>query len=265
MHRRGAALAALLAVLAASAPAVAASGQARLVVSGTGGQQVVLTVPSGGLRLDYPFGASPRLTGPDGTVGGLLIQRLPQRTLSGGLLLMNAPGFDQAVEIGLVGDQNLRLPPGEYALTLLGSQRQVVSLPLPQSRKDVRLATSGPIRRTIVATFGSGAAVHAWDETVAVPTTRNVVVVGNGSGGVFQQASAGASCFAPAAAAIDACVPPDEISVVPSPGADAAANWGASIYLPGSLNAASYRYSGRAAAVGAGTAAHSVAVISLPR
>src|SRR3954468_5898318 len=112
MKRWGAAAALVVAVVVAPAAHAAPPAPPRtapLVITGSGGQQAPLTVPAGGLDVEYPFFNEPRLPGPDGTISGVVIQRPSDGRLAAGVVLLNAPGFDRAVTIPLVDFDHTRL------------------------------------------------------------------------------------------------------------------------------------------------------------
>jgi hypothetical protein len=265
MRRVLALAAALVVALSTAAVSETPPPRTQLRITGVGGQQAVLTVPEGGMRIDFPFFSTPRLPGPDGAVGGVLIQQLPSRTLVGGLLLQNVPGFDGALELGLVGFDGVQLPRGRYALTLLGTGPQSVALDLRQQASRT-LKARGPARPVTRTTFGASPALHTWSDPVRVPAGQALVVLGSGAGGDHQQASLDQSCFRRAADDDGRCLPPDGSGVVASPGAGAAASWGSQFFSTDPEQAGDHVFSGRIAAVGPqSTAAHSTVLISLPR
>lgn len=266
MRRTGVLAVALLVLLGAGAATAAPPATSQLRVSGAGGQSAVLTVPAGGLRVDYPFFSTPRLPGPDGSIGGVLIQDLRTRAVVGGLLLQNVPGFSVALELGIVGFDGVSLRPGRYALTLLGTDRQTVTLPVRRGGSDLVLAARGPARPITSSAYADSAAVHSWSDPLSLPAARSLVVLGSGAGGDLQQASVEQSCFRPVAEDDGLCLQPDMSSSFVSPGAGASASWSTMQFETGAAQTGDYRHSGRVASVGAGsTAAHSSVLIAMPQ
>jgi hypothetical protein len=265
MRRLGVLAVAVLVLLGAGAATAAPPATSQLRVSGVGGQSAVLTVPAGGLRIDYPFFSTPRLAGPDGSIGGVLIQDLRTRAVVGGLLLQNVPGFSVALELGLVGFDGVRLRPGRYAFTLLGSERQTVTLPVRRDGPDVVLDARGSARPITSTAYAASPAAHLWSDPISIGTARSIVVLGRGSGGELQQASAEQACFRPAAED-ELCLQPDMSSTFVAPGAGSSASWATMMLDMGSEQAGDYHHSGRIASVGpANAAAHSSVIISVPR
>ncbi|TAL25344.1 MAG: hypothetical protein EPN99_01780 [Frankiales bacterium] len=237
-----------------------------LRISGLGGQSAVLTVPAGGMRVEYPFFSTPRLPGPDGTVGGVLIQDLRTREALGGLLLQNVPGFSTALETGLLHFERVDLRPGRYVLTLLGTDRQTVTLPVRHKRGDLRLNARGPARPITTTAFDASSTLHTWSAPVQLPAAESILVLGSGAGGDNQQISYEQSCFRAAAEDDGRCLPADSDSTFVSPGAGAAASWSSFMFLTDAGQAGDYVYSGRAVSLGtSSTAAHSSLVIRIPR
>lgn len=263
--RRVAALAAVLSmVVATSALAQTPTARSVLRITGAGGQHAVLSVPPGGMRLDIPFFTTPRLPGPDGTISGVIIQRLPSREFVGGVLLQNLPGFSGAVEQGLGVSDSIQLQGGRYAMTLLGSGPQNVALGLPRRSSIVLTARGGarPVTRTAYAATGTA---HTWSEPIEITSSDALLVLGSGAGGELQQAVVERSCFR-RAPGDGLCLTPDSSSTMASPGVGSAASWGSQMYGTGPEQAGNYVYSGHVAAVGApSTAAHSTVMITLPR
>ena len=263
--RRLGVVVAVLAVLVGATTASAAPGGARLQVSGAGGQSAVLTVPAGGMRVEYPFFENAQLAGPDGTIGGVLIQEMRTRKPVGGVLLQNVPGFDgMTLAHGLLGYEGVRLAPGRYLLTMLGSSRHTVSLPVRAGRGST-LTARGAARPITRSVFADDASLHTWSDAVAI-SGRSIVVLGAGSGGDLQQAGTGDSCFRPAADDDGMCLHPDVSSTFVAPGAGASASWSTLLFEMGAERAGAYRHSGRVAGIGpSSTAAHSGVVITVPR
>ena len=251
------------AVLAVSPVALAAPRSPALVVSGSGGQTAVLTVPRGGLDVLYPVFTEPRVPGPDGTVGGVVIQRVGDGRLVGGLLLQNAPGFERAMPIPLVDFDHTVLPAGRYRLTLLGSGRQTVHLPVRRTTKVRHLLARGtgrPITRVLTST---SAIASRWSDAIGRITARDYVVIGAGSAGEFQQASENHLCLQPQEAT-GPCLVSGGFTVTPGDGA--AGTWAGYLFRAGSLAPGAYVFSGDAVGVGPeSTTAHAGVVISLPR
>lgn len=263
--RRAAALAAVL-VMIVTTSALAQTPTARTVlrITGSGGQHAVLSVSTGGMRLGIPFLTTPRLPGPDGTISGVVIQRLPSRQFVGGLLLQNVPGFSEAVEQGLGVSDSIQLDGGRYALTLLGSGPQDVALDLPR-KSSIVLKTRGSARPITRVGYAATETAHKWSEPIEITPSDGLLVLGRGAGGEQQQAAVEQSCFR-RAPADGLCLAPDSSSTMTSPGAGWAAFWGSQMYGTGPEQAGDYLYSGRVAAVGAPSmAAHSTVMITLPR
>jgi hypothetical protein len=264
MKRRGPIVLALTAVLAAAPAAVAAPKSAPLVISGLGGQSAVLTAPSGGLDVEYPFFTEPRLPGPDGAVGGVIFQRVGDARLAAGVILQNAPGFDRAIAIPLLDWDHTVLPAGRYRVTLLGKGRQIVHLAVRRTTKSRRLAAHGssrPISRVVAST---ASLAGAWSDKLGRIGSGDYLVIGAGSGGDFQQASENSLCLQREASAEPPCVPGSGFML--APGAGASGSWASYLYRPGSIEPGSYVFSGNAVGLGpSSTTGHSAVVISLPR
>jgi hypothetical protein len=248
-------------VLGASGGQALASPSATLVVSGRGGQSVVLSVGAGGLTLGYPFLTESRLPGPDGTIGGLVIQRLHDQRLLGGVLLQNAPGFDSALDLPLVGFDKTRLAPGRYRVTLLGTGRSSVHLDVLAGRAPKRLTAAGPARPITRTASGSGSPIDTWSERLGRLTASDYLVVGAGSGGAAQQGDDAALCVQPTAAAAGTpCIGGDGFGFSPGAGS---ASWSDSLYAPGDLKPDSYTFTGHAAGAGpSSVSGHEAVVIS---
>jgi hypothetical protein len=239
---------------------------APLVVTGLGGQTAVLTVPRGGLDVGYPFFSEPRLPGPDGTVGGVVIQRPSDGRLVGGTLLLNAPGFDRALGLDLVDYGHTQLPAGRYRLTLLGSGRQEVHLAVRGATTSRRLVARGgatPITRT---SAGTARTLDTWTADLGRTGGSDYVLIGAGSGGDQQQAENATMCLQATSAASGApCLTGDGGGWI-TPGAGGAAGWSSMLFPPDSLPRASYTFSGNAVGVGpSSTTGHAGIVISLRR
>lgn len=245
--------------------AQAAPPSAPLVVSGAGGQTVALTVPPGGIDVGYPFFTEPRLPGPDGTAGGVAIQRASDGRLVGGVLLLNAPGFEEAVSVQLVDFEHTKLGPGRYRLTLLGTGHQEVHLTLRGTSRARHLVGRGaarPITRVVAGTSGP---VDTWSAGLGRTGGGDYVLIGAGSGGNAQQAEDAAMCLQASADADAPCLDGDSGSFV-SPGLGSAAAWSMMLYPPGALERSTYTYSGRVIGLGpTSTTGHAAVVISLRR
>lgn len=264
--RRLAVLVSALVLLVGAGTATAGPRAAALRISGIGGQSAVLTVPAGGMRVEYPFFSTPRLPGPDGALGGVLIQDLRTREALGGLLLQNVPGFPTALETGLLHFERVDLRPGRYLLTLLGTDRQTVTLPVRHRRGDVRLTAGGPARPITTSAFDADSTLHTWSEPVRLPAAESILILGSGAGGENQQAAHEQSCFRAADEDDGLCLPADSETTAVSPGAGAAAWWGSLMFLTDPGQAGEYVFSGRTLSLGTpSTAAHSGLVIRVPR
>jgi hypothetical protein len=262
MRRGGLVLVVLAAVLSAPT-ARAASRSAPLVVAGLGGQSAVLTVPAGGAVVEYPFFVEPRLAGPDGTVGGVVIQRVRDGRLVGGTALLNVPGFDRALNVDLVDFERTKLPAGRYRLTLLGRGRQTVHLTVHGFVPARQLTAGGPAVPITRGTAGTSQTVDVWSEPLGQIRTGDFVLAGAGSGGANQQADERSMCVQAGTTAADhPCVPGDAVGL--SPGSGGAAGWSGVLYRPGVLKPGRYVFSGHAGAVGpSSTSGHVSVVIAL--
>ena len=263
MRRVGILIAAVVVLLAGPVAAEMPEPAGELRLSGAGGQRAVLDVGRDGMRIDYPFFRTPRVPGPDGAVGGVLIQRLSTGKVAGGLLLQNAPGFDGAIEMGLVGFDGVTLPKGRYALTLLGEGRQQVSLPLPSGRR-MALKAAGPARPISKTAFADGSALHTWSDDMQLSKRPSIVVLGSGGGGERQQAAETHTCFRPAADDDGLCLPPDSSGTMLAPGAGSSASWSNLTFFSEAGMAGDYVYSGRVVAAGLSETGHGSVVITLP-
>jgi hypothetical protein len=249
------------------APAAhAAPRSARLVVSGQGGQTLTLSVPTAGLDISYPLFVQSRLAGPDGTVGGVAIQRVSDGRLVGGLLLINAPGFNRALGIQLVDVDRTHLARGRYRLTLLGRGRQQVELVQRGTDRSRRLTARGdarPITRTVAGTAGP---VDSWSVALGRTGGGDYVLIGAGSGGDWQQAEDASMCLrATSAVAAAPCVSGDGGGFI-SPGPGGSAAWSMMLYPPGALERSAYTFSGRVVGIGpSSTTGHAAVVIALRR
>ncbi|MDT7573264.1 MAG: hypothetical protein QOE05_3438 [Actinomycetota bacterium] len=262
MRRRGAIAAVLLAALAAAPVAVAAPRTGSLVVSGNGGQSAVLTVPRGGFDVEYPLFTEQRLPGPDGAVGGVVIQRARDGRLVGGVVLQNAPGFDHAIPVPLADVEHTALRPGRYRFTLLGTGPQTVHLAMRRTTKARHVVAGGsgkPITRVVA---GSAPIGSAWSDQLGRITSRDYVLVSAGSAGDLQQASEEDMCLQ-ATGSQSPCLGASGFTVTPGEGRSG--SWSAALYSPGDLRSGDYVFSGNAVAVGPGsTSAHAAVVIALP-
>lgn len=262
--RRGLFALVLVAALSAVPAASAAPRSAPLVVSGLGGQAVVLTAPRGGLDVEYPFFTEPRLPGPDGAVSGVVIQRVRDSRLVGGLLLHNAPGFDRAIPIPLVDFEHTVLAAGRYRVTLLGTGKQTVHLAVRRASARRQLVASGPPRPITRVVASTSAFASTWSDRLGRVRTTDYVIAGAGSGGDLQQASEDGLCVQPEGAATSPCLLGGGLSL--TPGAGSAGTWSAYLYRPGLLRPGSYVFSGNAVGVGpASTTGHAAVVIALGR
>jgi hypothetical protein len=264
MRLRGWLALVLAAGLAAAPAAGAAPRTAPLVISGLGGQTVVLSVPRGGLDLSYPFFAEPRLAGRDDVVSGVAIQRLADARLVGGLLLQNAPGFDRAIPVPLVAFEHTVLKAGRYRLTLLGKGPQTVHLTVRGTKTGRHLVAVGPARPVTRVIASTSAVVSTWSDALGPVTAADYVVTGAGSGGDLQQASEDDLCLQPEGSAAEPCVLGGGMTVTPGEGS--AGTWAGYRYPPGSLKPARYVFSGNAIGVGpTSTTGHTAVVITLRR
>ena len=256
---RGKVAAVVLSLLAVAAPGAHAAPQGRLHLAGTGGQTAVLDVGRGGLVVDYPFWMESRLAGPDGAVGGVVIQDKATRKLVGGVLLENAPGFEEALGIPLVDFQGTKLPAGHYELTLLGTGRQEVTLPLRGRSDTIELAGKGrprPSTRTVAA---DALAVDRWADDIGKVKAHDYLVAGAGGGGTLQQGGYSDFCVRRAQ---DPCESGGWMFVSPGPGSSS--GWSAQLYPPGHLPAGSYSFEGTTIGAGpASTVGHTAVVITL--
>ncbi|MDX6198959.1 MAG: hypothetical protein QOJ79_2110 [Actinomycetota bacterium] len=261
-RRWGLLLAVAFAVWVAPA-AGAAPRTSPLVVSGLGGQSVVLSVGAAGLDVQYPVFAEQPLRGGDAGVGGVAIQGMGDSRLVGGVLLENAPGFSRAVTVPLVGFDHTVLRAGRYRLTLLGSGPQTVHLAARGTapRHAVARGAAHPITRV---NAGTSPVATVWSDPLGHLDRNDYVVTGAGSGGELQQGSEDDLCLESQATVAAPCLLGGGFTVTPGDGA--AGTWSGYQYPPGTLAPGSYVFSGNA--IGAGpssTVAHAAVVISLPR
>lgn len=237
-------------------------GPGTVVVTGAGGQAAVLEVTEPRLTLDYRLDG-PRLPGPDGTVGGVLVQRLPDRALHGVVLLTNVPGFSGTAGLGLVGGTHTQLPRGRYALTLLGDGPQRVVFDTAGRDGTTTLTATGPARSITRTAFGSSAVVHDFSQEFLITSGSTLLAMSMGSAGALQQASTQMWCLTRAERRQDVCLQPRESRRSTSVASTDGAVWEA-VSLEGPLRRGAYVFAGRATSVGAGTASHSVVVVDLP-
>lgn len=264
MTRRLALVLALAGLVAGASSALAAPRTAPLVVTGLGGQRAALTVPRGGWDVAYPFFTERRLPGGSDAVGGVLIQRARDAALVGGVLLQNAPGFNRAVPVPLVGFDHVVLPAGRYRLTLLGTGRQSVHLVVRGSARAHQLRARGAARPLTRVVASSAATASVWSDPLGRIASTDYVVTGAGSGGDLQQASEDDLCLEPEAVVQQPCLLGGGFTVTPGEGA--AGSWSGYRYGPGSLKPGRYVFSGNAVAVGPSSqTAHAAVIISLPR
>lgn len=252
------------ALLAAPAVQAAPAKTAALVITGQGGQSAELVVPRGGITLAYELFPGPRrLPGGDTAVGGVAFQRASDGVLAGGVLLHNAPGFDEALTMPLVESERTRLPAGRFRLTLLGTGPQTVRMELPGRSRGMRLAARGPSRPVTRVLAGSTPVLHEWSTALGRIGPDDQLVVGAGTGGDLQQAGSARMCVQQGSGG-GACLLGEGFTSL-SPGAGSASSWSSSLYGQGSLPPGAYAFSGSATSAGAGTGAHLAVVISLPR
>ena len=256
---------ALAAVLVAvAAPAAAAAPAVPIVVSGLGGQSTQLVAPRGGLVIEYPLFREPRLPGPDGAVGGVVIRRASDGRLVGGEVLQNAPGFNRALTITLVGTDRTVLAAGRYAVTLLGAGRQAVHLTLRGHAHGGRLLARGPARPITRVIAATAPVASAWSDALGTLSSQDYLVTGAGSGGDNQQASEQDLCLQQQGAVAAPCLIGGGMTFTPGPGG--AGSWSGDLYPPGTLRTGSYLFTGNA--VGAGpmsVTGRAAVVISLRR
>src|SRR4051794_27232924 len=107
MLRRGVLVAMAAVTALVTLPAHAQEKPRELTFAGVGGQTATLDVGPGGSEFEFPWFGHPRLNGPDGTVSGVLIERRGVEV--GGAVLLNAPGFDEAVVLPLGGTDGIHL------------------------------------------------------------------------------------------------------------------------------------------------------------
>lgn len=259
----GLAAAAALLVGAAGGTAVAAPPPT-LLVTGQGGQSAVLTLGSGGVTLGYPFFQEPRVPGPVGAVGGVVIQRVGDPRLVGGTVLQNSPGFDRAIDIPLIDFEKTRLRPGRYRFTLLGSGPRSVHLEVRAGSAPRKLTTRGPAVPITRSVGGTGSPMDSWSEDLGRIQPGDYLLVGAGSGGDGQQGDESDQCVqSQASPAGDPCVGGQGIGL--SPGAGGSASWSGSLYPPGDLEPGGYTYTGHVIGLGPGSVAGHGAVVISPR
>jgi hypothetical protein len=197
-------------------------------------------------------------------VGGVLIQRASDGQLVGGLLLQNAPGFDRAVPVPLVGFDHTTLRAGRYRVTLLGTGRQTVHLDLRGQARGRTLVTHGAARPVTRVVGATAAYASAWSDRLGHIASTDYLVTGAGSGGELQQVSEDDLCLQAEAAVQEPCLLGGGVSLTPGDGA--AGTWSGYLYAPGTLRPGAYVLSGQAVAVGpSSTTAHSAVVISITR
>ena len=238
-------------------PAHAQERQRELTFAGAGGQTATLDVGHGGSDFAFPWFGHPRLTGPDGTVSGVLIQRGSVQV--GGALLLNAPGFDEAIVLPLGGSDGIHLQPGRYRVTMLGTTRQTLRA----------IARSGPRRaitmqgrpRPITRAFSSaGAPLDRWSHRLGSVNAGDTVILGLGAGGALE-AHAAQSCLqrgdtAPSGPCVE--------GAITWLGGPDGASWGGSVQTV-DTDEGPFVYSGQIEAAGVNVTAGHVAVVIAPR
>ena len=248
-----------MAVIAAlsTAPAQAAEqGEGLLAFSGVGGQALTLTVSGRPLKLAVPF-AHPRLAGQDGTVGGLLIQTGPEVVAR--LVLVNAPGFSRALSLG-TGGFDLVLTPGRYRVTLLGTTRQTVEMPILSGQRSRTLVATGPARPVTRTFAGSTDRIQQWSHRLGTVRAGDTLIVGTGGSGALG-AHASQTCLRDRPPAIgEPCLELDDADVHVLGGASFTSS---TISMQGADKA--FFYTGQIQAVGAATTAGYVAIVVAPR
>lgn len=235
-----------------------------LVLSGSGGQQLELEVSERTLDLELPLDSTPRMAGPDGTVGGVLLQRQPNMSLRGALLLTNVPGFTEAVGTDLIGQGIAHLPQGRYVVTLLGSGPQHLTFGVRGRQGRTTLSASGPGRSITRSSFGAAPAVDAFSEDFEIRAPVSILAMSIGSGGGAQQASSREWCISRAASRADVCTFSFHSTRSTSVGSVGGATW-ETYPLYGALRREPFVFSGRSLSAGGTTASHAVVVIDVPQ
>lgn len=251
---------AFLVLLSAATAASAQDGSGSLTVTGRGGQSVVLDVPPAGLRLDHPGATTPRLPGPDGTVGGLLVQRASDSSLFAGLLLMNTPGRQHLTAVDLIGQGSSRLPRGRYVVTLIGSGSQTITFPSAGPGPDRTVRATGPARPLTRSVYGAGAPLSSWSDEIAVKAPLSVLSFSVGGGGDAQQGSSTLWCLGRAEDPDDGCTFPSAATTDRSPGGGG--TW-TTAHFVGSVPPGALRFAGRGVSAG-GAAAHLGVIVDVP-
>ena len=191
MLRRGVGLAMALAVALLVAPAQAQDKRQRVEFAGTGGQTAGLEVGPHAADLAFPVFGHPRLSGPDGTMSGVLIQRGSE--VVGGAVLLNAPGFDDAIMLPIGRFEGAHLAPGHYRVTILGDTRQRLTGFV--TRGALRSVTFRGGAHPITRTYSSnGAPLDTWSHRLGALRAGDTLVLGRGAGGAIE-AHAAQSCL----------------------------------------------------------------------
>jgi hypothetical protein len=166
--------------------------------------------------------------------------------------------------MGLLGFDGIQLPPGRYALTLLGSGPKSVALDLPK-HKSIALKARGAARPITRSGYGAANAPTR-GPTGSGPCGRRAGRAGQRRGRRPPAGSARPVVLPPRRDDDGLCLPPDSSSTMAAPGASASASWGSLTFSTTSGQAGDYVYSGRVLGRGPqSSAAHSSVVISLPR
>lgn len=236
-------------------------------IRGEGGRSTALLVGEQGMRLSFPP-TFPRLPGPDGAVGGVVVHRMNDSALLGGVLLQNIAGFPSAIDTPIAApDGEIALPRGRYRLTLIGRGAQSIQLQTRGERGPILLRAGGPPRAVTTSELGSSAALHRWSTDVGAEPARSVLVLGAGTAGQGERGGLFVACVAPGGEASDEdlrlagfCAAPDRFGYHLAPGGGGG-QWSADTYVDG-LATGSYTFSGWAAGMGApAQASHSVVEI----
>jgi hypothetical protein len=230
---------------------------ADIVVSGLGGQEAVLGVPSPGLDIDFgrhPTGYS-RVFGSDGSVGGIIVQRAAGGAVVVGLLTQNLPGSPRAIGIALTGASGSHVPPGTYRLTLLGNGPQEARLPVrgAVTRTVHASGRAVPITRDLALTRASP---DAWADQIGAVRSGDSVLVSVASSAGAAVPGTNRMCLL--------LMPPLRPCETGSALADAAGwKWSATLFPPGQLSAGSYMYVGAGVAGEAtGSVLHTSVIVS---
>jgi hypothetical protein len=187
----GGLVAVALAVALATVPAHAQDKQSVVTFSGIGGQTASINVGETATDIVFPWFGHPRLAGPDGTVSGVLIQRGPD--VVGGAVLLNAPGFDDAIMLPLGPSDGIHLQPGRYRVTMLGWTRQKL-MAVTRSGAARTISMTGPARPITRSFSSSGAPLDMWSHRLGRIKAGNTLVLGLGAGGTLD-AHAAQSCL----------------------------------------------------------------------